>query len=76
MSKQQFAEVIKVDRPRVVPEHLTLKGILNDLGRTLKHQVEAGSHEMAALLFRGDAFVMYGNAGGQQEQQQNRGRDR
>jgi hypothetical protein len=33
--------------------------ILGDIGAELKNQAAHGSHEMAAALFRGDAFVMY-----------------
>ncbi len=38
---------------------LTLSKILGDIGKELKEQLAHGSHEMAAALFRGDAFVMY-----------------
>jgi hypothetical protein len=38
---------------------LTLKDILQDIGAELKEQAQHGSHELAAALFRGDAFVMY-----------------
>lgn len=38
---------------------LSLSKILNDVGREIKDQVSHGSHEMASVLFRGDAFVMY-----------------
>ena len=38
---------------------LTLSKILSDIGTELKEQAQHGSHELAAALFRGDAFVMY-----------------
>jgi hypothetical protein len=38
---------------------LSLSKILGDIGAELKNQAAHGSHEMAAALFRGDAFVMY-----------------
>ncbi len=38
---------------------LTLSKILGDIGTELKEQAAHGAHEMAAALFRGDAFVMY-----------------
>lgn len=38
---------------------LSLSKMLNEIGGELKQQLAAGSHEMAAALFRGDAFVMY-----------------
>jgi hypothetical protein len=47
-----------------------VKRFLSEIGAELKHHVEAGSHELAAALFRGDAFVMYPHQG--QEQQEAR----
>ena len=38
---------------------LSLSKILSDVGSELKQQAAHGAHEMASLLFRGDAFVMY-----------------
>jgi hypothetical protein len=38
---------------------MSLSKILNDVGAELKEQASHGAHEMAAALFRGDAFVMY-----------------
>ncbi len=38
---------------------LTLGKILSDIGAELKEQAAHGSHELAAALFRGDAFVIY-----------------
>lgn len=38
---------------------LSMSKILGDIGAELKNQAAHGSHEMAAALFRGDAFVMY-----------------
>jgi hypothetical protein len=38
---------------------LSLSKILGDVGAEMKEQAAHGAHEMAAALFRGDAFVMY-----------------
>ena len=61
---------------------LSLSKIINDIGKELKEQVAHGSHEMASMLFRGDAFVMYPRSddpeqqlqGQQQEAQQEQDR--
>ena len=42
---------------------LTMSKILSDVGEELKHQVSQGSHEIAAALFNGGAFVMYPRQG-------------
>ena len=48
----------------VVPEHWTLKGILNDIGSELKHQGAMGATELAkAVLQEHDGFVLYGRQG-------------
>ena len=47
----------------VMPPGLLNSKFFTDIGKELKHQLSAGSHEMAAALFRGDAFVMYGKEG-------------
>jgi hypothetical protein len=60
---------------------MSLSKILNDIGKELKDQAAHGSHEMASMLFRGDAFVMYPRSEdleqqlqGQQEVQQEQDR--
>ena len=73
MSKQtrKLFEVVKEGEPpmgaieamkegiQAVAPGLSLSKILGDIGQELKEQLAHGSHEMAAALFRGDAFVMY-----------------
>ena len=54
----QNAEVI--DLVRAVAPGLSPSKILGDIGRELKHLGAQGAHELAAALFRGDAFVLYG----------------
>lgn len=44
---------------QTLQKNLSLSKILNDIGKEMKDQVAHGSHEMASMLFRGDAFVMY-----------------
>lgn len=45
-----------------------LKEIMADVGAEMKHQVEAGAHELASAIFRGsDGFVMYPHAGKEAE---------
>jgi hypothetical protein len=56
-----------------MPEHLTLGGILKDIGSELRHQAAMGAHEAASLLFRGEAFVMYPKAGQEAEAHQGHG---
>lgn len=52
---------------------LTLSNILQDVGAELKQQMAHGSHEMAAALFRGDAFVLYPREGKESENVQGHG---
>lgn len=73
MSRQtrKLFEVVKAGEPpmgaieaakegiQAVAPGLSLSQILGDIGQELKEQLAHGSHEMAAALFRGDAFVMY-----------------
>ncbi len=44
---------------QAVAPGLSLSKILGDIGNEVSQQISHGSHEMAAALFRGDAFVMY-----------------
>jgi hypothetical protein len=41
----------------------SLKSAPSELAAEVKHQVAAGSHELAACLFNGSGFVMYGRNG-------------
>ncbi len=65
MSKEKFAELMKDEKSggEVTPPGLVNSKLFADIGKELKHQLASGSHELAAALFRGDAFVMYGKAG-------------
>ncbi len=58
-----------IDLVRAVAPGLSLSKIFGDIGSELKHLGEQGSHEMAAALFRGDAFVMYPHHGKEAEGQ-------
>lgn len=73
-TKERFQELVKQERPigtleaikegvQAVAPGLSLDKILSDVGQELKQQMAHGSHEMAAALFRGDAFVMYPREG-------------
>ena len=46
-----------------------LKEIMSDIGAEMKHQVEAGAHELASAIFRGESFVMCPHAGKEAEVQ-------
>lgn len=48
-----------MDAIQSVMPGLSLSKILSDIGKEIKDQASHGSHEMASVLFRGDAFVMY-----------------
>lgn len=77
MSREKFEQIMKsAEREpavgtmaavkegiQAVAPGLSLSQILNDVGAELKQQLAHGSHEMAAALFRGDAFVMYPREG-------------
>src|SRR5271165_1648623 len=47
------------ERVQAIAPGLSLSKILGDIGAELKDQAAHGAHELAAALFRGDAFVMY-----------------
>jgi hypothetical protein len=70
MSKE-FSDLLRDESSggSVMPPGLSLSKILSDVGSELSHQVEAGAHELAAALFNGNAFVMYGRADHGDEQQ-------
>ena len=72
MSKRtnEFFEQLKAgDQPslaetiRAIVPGLSLDKIFGDIGQELKHMGSQGSHELAAALFIGGAFVMYPKAG-------------
>jgi hypothetical protein len=62
----------KQDSQEGLLKGLSLSKILNDIGKEMKNQAAHGAHEMASVLFRGDAFVMYPRPEGepQREDQQ------
>jgi hypothetical protein len=50
------------------PTDKGMKRLFSEIKAELKHQVKAGSHELAAALLRGhDGFVMYGREGKEDE---------
>lgn len=71
MSMEKFKELlgdIGAELGNRVTEAKEMLGTMKDeIGAELKHQAEAGSHELAAALFRGDGFVMYPHAGKEAE---------
>jgi hypothetical protein len=54
---------------QAVAPGLSLSNILSDIGSELKQQAAHGSHELAAALFNGSAFVMYPRHGRDDEPQ-------
>jgi hypothetical protein len=46
-----------------IKENVSLEKVVGDIGKTLSHHVEMGAHELASAIFRGEAFVMYPEAG-------------
>jgi len=48
-----------VEGVQAVAPGLSLSKILGDIGSELKQQAAHGSHELAATLFSGNAYVMY-----------------
>ncbi len=72
MSKEAFREMMKdgpMETIQAVLPGLSLSKILGDIGEQLSHMGSQGSHEMAAALFNGSAFVMYPKAGHEDPQQ-------
>lgn len=76
-------EAVKEGIQAVAPG-LSLREIFSDIKSELKDQLAHGSHELAAALFNGSPFVMYGRGGrddnepqhGSPEVQQEQERDR
>ena len=69
-SEKEFQAILKaVDPPekskgvmeaiQTIAPGLSLSKILSDIGKEMIHLGEQGSHEVAAALFTGSAFVMY-----------------
>jgi hypothetical protein len=56
---QEFLENIKQD----IKESVSPANIWNDIKTELTQQAAHGSHEVAAALFNGSAFVMYPRSG-------------
>jgi hypothetical protein len=67
MSKKDFSKLLNGDdQPSLIAAiapGLSMSKILGEIGTELKHMGSQGSHEMAAALFNGSAFVMYPRAG-------------
>jgi hypothetical protein len=38
-----------------------IRRAVKEIGAELEHKLKQGAHEGASLIFRGDAFVMYGD---------------
>lgn len=55
-------EAVKEGIQAVAPG-LSLREIFSDIKAEMKDQLAHGSHEMAAALFNGSPFVMYGRGG-------------
>lgn len=72
MSKERFKELVQNESSAPDPSTpgMTAKEVLGKVWDELSHAGAHGSHEMAAALFRGDAFVMYGKEGQSNENQQ------
>ncbi|WP_029630439.1 hypothetical protein [Zavarzinella formosa] len=73
--KERFREMLKDERVAVEPTEPgpSLASLLKEAGGAIwdaaKPMAEHGAHESAALLFRGDAFVMYQHSGQEQDNQ-------
>jgi hypothetical protein len=52
-----------VETIQAIAPGLSLSKIFGDIGQELAHMGSQGSHELAAALFNGNAFVMYPKAG-------------
>ena len=68
---EEFSKILH-DKPGLVESiapGLSMSKFLGDIGETLSHMGAQGSHEVAAALFNGSAFVMYPKAGEQSVEQ-------
>jgi hypothetical protein len=61
-------EALKEGIQAVAPG-LSLRKIFSDIKAEMKEQLAHGSHELAAALFNGSPFVMYGRGGHDNEPQ-------
>ena len=61
-------EAVKEGIQAVAPG-LSLRQIFSDIKTELTEQLKHGSHELAAALFNGSPFVMYGRGGRDNEPQ-------
>jgi hypothetical protein len=61
-------EAVKEGIQAVAPG-LSLRAIFSDLKAEMTEQLAHGAHELAAALFNGSPFVMYGRGGHDQEPQ-------
>ncbi len=61
-------EAVKEGIQAVAPG-LSLRAIFSDIKAEMTEQLAHGAHELAAALFNGSAFVMYGGNGHDNEKQ-------
>jgi hypothetical protein len=74
VSKAKMTELLKETLSGgPAPSDSGMSRFISEIGAELKHLGAQGSHEMAAALFRGDAFVMYPHAGQESVEQENPG---
>ena len=71
MSKELMRELLRDDSSggEKSPPGMSWDKFFSDVGSEMKHLGSQGSHEIAAALFHGNAFVMYPRAG-QEDQEQ------
>jgi hypothetical protein len=67
-------EAFKELRDNMAPG-LTWDKISSDIGKELSHQVGAGAHELASLLFTGQGYVQYQRQGKDDRPQQEQTQD-
>ena len=66
--KRGFLDMLKDERSGgEKPAGLSWEKFKSDIAAELSHLGKQGSHELAAALFTGSAFVMYPHAGQEQE---------
>ena len=75
MSEQEKFEKIgaieaAVEGVKAVAPGLSWDKIVKDIGHEIKQQGQMGSHELAAAIFSGNAFVMYPRGSRDDNQQQ------
>ncbi len=67
-------EAFKELRDNMAPG-LTWDKISSDIGQDFSHQVGAGAHELASLLFTGQGYVQYQRQGSEDQPQQEQTQD-